>query len=84
MKGLITNKHDRENLTFLLTASPETYRQWASSCSFDDLVYAEELLAAYAEEMRLCKMEIFVEECIETMRGNFIEAKQILKKFHVN
>lgn len=53
MKGLITNDWDRDNLNFLLNSSPETLKDWEASMDEDDLAYAQELLDAYAEELRV-------------------------------
>jgi hypothetical protein len=53
MKGLITNDWDRDNLNFLLNSSPEVLKDWEASMEPDDLAYAQELLDAYAEELRV-------------------------------
>lgn len=44
------NKHDRDNLMFLLAnANTETFDNWLNSISEDDLEYALELLLEYRE-----------------------------------
>ena len=53
MKGLITNDWDRDNLNFLLHSSPEVIKEWEAAMEPDDLEYAQELLDAYAEELRV-------------------------------
>ena len=53
MKGLITNDWDRDNLNFLLNSSPDVLKEWEQAMEPDDLVYAQELLDAYAEELRV-------------------------------
>jgi len=53
MKGLITNDWDRDNLKFLLNSPPEVLKEWEAAMDPDDLVYAQELLDAYAEELRV-------------------------------
>ena len=45
------NQHDRDNLDFLLTASPEVIEDWFEQMSDDDIEYAFELLEAYAQEL---------------------------------
>lgn len=39
------NKHDRDNLEFLLSATPDIIADWYSKMSEDDIAYAKELLA---------------------------------------
>ena len=46
------NDHDRQNLNFLLTASPEVIADWYSKVDQDDHVYAQELLAMAALELK--------------------------------
>jgi hypothetical protein len=53
MKGLITNDWDRDNLNFLLKASPAVIQDWDEQADEDDRIYAQELLNAYAEELRV-------------------------------
>jgi hypothetical protein len=84
MKGFITNLKDRANLLFLLSAPPEAYKKWASTCTHDDLVYAEELLAAYTEEIKFYEFDDCVESKLEMMDGQFDECREVLRKFHVN
>ena len=45
------NQHDRDNLNFLMTASDSVLREWYSSASEEDLIYAQELLSAYEMEL---------------------------------
>lgn len=45
------NKHDRDNLEFLLNASSEVIADWMNTVDEDDVVYAHELLAMAAEEL---------------------------------
>jgi hypothetical protein len=45
------NQHDKENLHFLLSASPEVLKDWYESVEEDDHLYASELLAAYKLEL---------------------------------
>ncbi len=45
------NQHDRDNLDFLLGASPEVIEDWYEQMSDDDIEYAFELLEEYAQEL---------------------------------
>lgn len=45
------NQHDRDNLDFLLNASPAVIEDWYEQMSDDDIEYAFELLAAYSQEL---------------------------------
>lgn len=46
------NDHDRQNLNFLLYSSPEVIADWWDKVSEDDHVYAQELLAMAALELK--------------------------------
>jgi hypothetical protein len=84
MKGFITNKKDRANLVFLLTASAEEHKKWLKNCTADDFLYAEQLLLAYKEEIKFYEFDDFIELKIEMMDGQFEECREVLRKFHVN
>jgi hypothetical protein len=45
------NQDDKDNLNFLLSATPEVLKDWFESVSDDDHLYASELLAAYKLEL---------------------------------
>jgi hypothetical protein len=45
------NDHDRKNLEFLLTASPEVIKDWYRSVDKDDHQYAIELLESACLEL---------------------------------
>ena len=70
------NKHDEDNLRFLLTVSPETLRDWYNSVSQDDIDYAKELLDAAEINMGLLIEPIQYDEKIDCS-----VAKQYLTKF---
>ena len=77
MKGYITNEWDRDNLMFLLHASKDTLDDWNRQADADDLVYAQELLAAYSEELRLRSMELRIEA---EMGCNYPDANMVIDK----
>lgn len=61
------NQHDRDNLTFLLTASSETLRAWYDLCSDDDLIYATQLLDRYQTQLEDAIIADQIEQQIAAM-----------------
>jgi hypothetical protein len=55
------NKHDRDNLEFLLSLDPKNFEKWYESMDQDDLDYAQELMTMAAEELREQARELLVE-----------------------
>ena len=47
------NQRDRDNLDFLLNASPEVIQDWYEKMDDDDIEYAFELLDAYSQELEI-------------------------------
>lgn len=45
------NQHDKDNLDFLLNASPEVIQDWYNKVEDDDILYAFELLEMAREEL---------------------------------
>ena len=45
------NQHDRDNLDFLLNASPAVIQDWYNKVGDDDILYAFELLEMAQEEL---------------------------------
>jgi len=52
------NLNDRNNLNFLMTATPQALREWYDLASEDDLIYAQELLEAYQMELNASEYEL--------------------------
>jgi len=77
MKGFITNDWDRDNLNFLLNASPSVMAEWNAQADEDDLEYARELLDAYAEEMRLEAKDLLIEATMSLM-FEYPDAKRVI------
>ena len=77
------NQHDKENLNFLLSATPEVLKDWFESVEEDDHIYAAELLAAYklelAEIQAQKELEDGFEEQIATM-SSFPLVESLLSK----
>lgn len=67
------NEWDRQNLEFLLSASPIVLRQWYDNVDQDDREYAFELLDRYSEELKL-KSELLKDNVTDVS-----EASQILQ-----
>jgi hypothetical protein len=77
------NEHDRQNLEFLLNATPEVLTDWFDTMiaqgDDDDVVYALELLLAARNLMELKLLEIFDEEANEDLS----QAVDYLRKFQL-
>ena len=76
-RGLITNDWDRDNLNFLLNASPQVMNDRDEQADEDDRVYAQELLDAYAEELRLQAQDLLIEAQMSLM-FEYPDAKRVI------
>jgi hypothetical protein len=74
------NERDRGNLNFLLHASPEVLKDWESKMPTDDLEYAQELLNAYALELREKSAELLVEAKLVKMGNEYPDALRVIKQ----
>lgn len=81
MKGLITNEWDRDNLNFLIGADEDCLKDWHAQADADDLAYAQELLAAYSEELRLRARDLRI-ECEMDLKGTH-DADQVIGRFRL-
>lgn len=77
------NDHDRSNLNFLLSLSPQALIAWYNSVSEDDHEYAMELMAARREELALEKQERKIENTLDLM-PQYADAASVLKRFMLN
>jgi len=77
MKGFINNEWDRDNLEFLLNTKGDEFKAWFEQSDEDDKVYAQELMDAYARELKLKAEELRV-ECELTMLQEYNTAKNLL------
>ena len=73
------NEHDRANLEFLLHASPEVLKDWESKMPEDDLEYAQELLNAYALELREKSAELLIEARLAQM-NEYPDALRVIQQ----
>lgn len=80
--ALITNEWDRDNLMFLLTSDDRCLKEWYAQADADDLLYAQELMASYAEELRL-RSEIMLIEDKLYGETSFPEVTNILNSIKV-
>jgi hypothetical protein len=73
------NKHDKDNLNFLLTVSKETLNDWYASVGEEDIQYAFELLQMAKTELMLKELE-FMDE-VENTDDADRAVIEILEKF---
>ena len=81
------NKHDLDNLKFLLNTDAASLQEWYSQVTDDDVDYAMELLSqfekdffAILEDMALEEILEDVEYQLEEMDSEFTDAQQVLSK----
>lgn len=70
------NYHDRENLKFLLTATPETLKDWYDKVDPEDHEYAMHLIKTHHSEVIIEQLEK-----IDRETTDFTEARKILAQF---
>jgi hypothetical protein len=73
------NEHDRQNLNFLLTASPKVIAEWMSVVDQDDIDYAHELLAMAALELKEEALALRIEAELSVM-DRFEQAEALIGK----
>ena len=76
------NKHDRDNLKFLLSADEETFQEFLETVSLDDINYAIELIQSHRAELMVHEMAL--EESVDEEFGlDLSEAQAVLAKFRL-
>lgn len=75
------NSHDRQNLVFLLTATPDALQVWYCSATDDDLEYAKELLQSFNSELDILELESFEDE---VNASNYSDANLLINKIKEN
>lgn len=73
------NKHDRDNLNFIMSLNDEQFEEWASSVPDDDIQYALEIIQAARLEKLVHEHEILD----QISESNLSEAKSLLQKFRL-
>ena len=79
MNGLINNEWDRNNLNFLLHLDEQETKDWYHQSDEDDRVYAQELLDAYALELKVQAEELKVEAQLQMLEC-YDDALKIIEK----
>lgn len=79
VKGFITNEWDRDNLKFLLNSNDECLQDWYKQADADDLMYAQELLNAYAKELQYRAYDLVIENSLQTL-DEFSDAMKAIDK----
>lgn len=69
------NKHDRDNLKFIMSLDEEGFDKWCAAIDLDDVNYAIELLKQARLELDVKAAEVF-DEILHTK-----DADAVLKKF---
>ncbi len=77
-KEVKMNSHDKSNLHFLMNINIDSFNEWASQASEDDIAYALELIRQARTELEVDLVEMLDE--VE----DFSEAKSVLQKFMLN
>ena len=76
--GFITDDEDRKNLNFLIRASEDTLKDWYKTCTDDDIAYAQELMHAFALELKDAAIEMRI-ECELASMNEFSEAISVIE-----
>lgn len=74
------NDYDKNNLNFLLNAEAEILKDWAAKMEADDILYAQELLGQFADELRERSAALLVEANLDKMEGNYPDALRVIKR----
>jgi hypothetical protein len=77
------NEYDRQNLRFLLTASPTDLIAWYASTSADDHDYAAELMSEYSAELDIKTSVYAIEEIDLSSPSMTVDASKYLSKFRL-
>lgn len=73
------NKHDRDNLIYIMSLSNDEFEDWAQSVSEDDIQYAIELIKAARTESFIQEQEL-----LDAMEDSDLsEARAVLEKFRL-
>jgi hypothetical protein len=73
------NDRDRSNLNFLLSIDESTFKDWYSKMEDDDIVYAQELLAEFAQELKEKSKDLRIEAELSMMK-TYSDAESVLAK----
>ena len=74
------NKHDKDNLMFIMSLDLARFNDWYDSLTPDDAEYAHELILAARAELAVQVAEVFDRAAEEDLT----EANKVLKQFMLN
>lgn len=81
------NKHDRDNLNFLLRANSKVLQDWFNTADSDDIEYAWSLLDAHSRGIDMSAAQLRAEADMELLAINssvpYAEANQVLSQFRL-
>lgn len=72
------NKHDRDNLEFLLSLERENFQGWYDSITEDDQLYAQEIIAQAALELQEQAEAMVIEGRLAKMK-RFALAERVIE-----
>jgi len=71
------NKHDQDNLNYIMSLDDEQFEAWASEATDDDIKYALEILQAARVERTMQEHELM--DILQD--SDLTEARAVLQKF---
>ena len=74
------NKHDQDNVNFIMSLNDEQFEAWAEDATDDDIKYALEILQTARTE-RMVQEQNLME--VELGQSTFDEARAVLQKFRL-
>jgi len=72
------DKHDRDNLEFLLSLERENFQEWYDSITEDDRLYAQEIIAQAALELQEQAEAMVIEGRLAKMK-RFTLAERVIE-----
>lgn len=72
------NKHDRDNLDFLLSLEREHFQEWYNTITEDDREYAQEIISQAAIELQEQSAALVIEGRLALMK-RFELAEQVIE-----
>jgi len=64
------NRHDLDNILFILNLDPDEISQWLNTLSVDDMRYALEIIQSRTAEMIVEEMDLDDQEEMDLTQGN--------------
>jgi hypothetical protein len=76
------NDWDRDNLNFLMKATPATLKEWFEQATEDNIAYAQDLLDRYSQELDELTLSNNINKRLERTE-RYPEAQTVLAKFRL-